>query len=86
LNIMKTTIDLFRLNHAHEAGVIYASMLQPGLIFLGAGPAAEAAGYIKNTPEYRMFLAGALDLMQKWIIRTDAQNRLVEVTRPGTDH
>jgi hypothetical protein len=75
------TISVFQLNAAHEDGIRYANSLMPGLVFLGAGPAAEAKGYTRGTPTYRMFLAGALDLMERWTIRTDGNLKITEVVR-----
>jgi hypothetical protein len=70
-----------RLRVAYELGEFYANNLMPGLIFLGAGPAAEAKGFEKDTPEYRMFLCGALEKLERMRVICDQQNRIVEVQR-----
>lgn len=69
--------DLLR---AHAAGERYANTLKPGVIFLGAGPAA-ASHYPTGTPEYRMFLGAALDLMDSMRIHTDANHTITRVAR-----
>ena len=69
----------FRLKLALELGEQYARNLGPGLIFLGVGPAAELKGYERNTPECRMFMHGALEVIDQLSIVIDEENRIVSV-------
>lgn len=72
-------IDALKLMHAHEMGAMYARNLMPGLVFLGAGPAAQAKGYERGTPEYSMFIGAALDILEHKRIVTDKHNKIVSV-------
>lgn len=68
-----------RLIHAGEMGAMYARNLMPGLVFLGAGPAAEARGFKRDTPEYRMYVHFALDILARKRITTNERNIIVSL-------
>jgi hypothetical protein len=68
-----------QLKRAHDDGERYALDLRPGVVFEGAGPAAVSRGYTRGTPEYRMFIGAALDVLEDQHIRTDDQHVIVYI-------
>lgn len=63
---------VLKLQEAADAGTQWAKNLKPGDEFLGASPAAIAAGYESGTPAYRLFLYFALDVLEKRDVITSA--------------
>lgn len=72
-----------KLIAAHEDGERYARNLMPGLVFKGAGPAAMVKGYERSTPEYRMFLGAALDVLETRNIITDENHIIISIDEKG---
>lgn len=71
--------------NAYEAGKNDAQAIKLGDIFLGAMPAAEAAGYTdRESGTYRCYLAGYLDLIATQYPRgivCDGENKIVRFQR-----
>jgi len=67
------------LIQAMEAGKEWALGLKVGDICFGCSPAAEAAGYARNTAEGRLFIGEAYDVLARRDIRTDAQGRITSI-------
>lgn len=75
---MTLTDQVNSLRYAHDLGTVYASQLQAGDIFQGAGPAAQERGFARDTPEYRLFVFAALDVFENKSIYT-VDGRITEV-------
>jgi len=61
---MTTTTKIDSLKVAFDAGENWAKSLKVGDLFVGASPAATAAGYPTNTAEHRLFVHAALDALE----------------------
>lgn len=71
-------LDLDRLKAAQDAGRSWALGLKKGQRYLGASPAATGQGYVSNTPEHRLFIDSALDVLMAARIITDTEGIMVE--------
>ena len=73
---------------AYDKGKRTALGLKPGVVFLGAMPAATAAGHDLNEAPGRLFVQGyldALDLRAPSVeVVTDAKNRIVRIGGEAT--
>lgn len=61
-----------------EEGINWASDLAPGDTFLGADRAAEAAGHAKGSLGYRLFIAGALEILDYRNIYLHPETGIIE--------
>jgi hypothetical protein len=66
---------------AMKDGKAWALGLKVGDICFGCAPAAEAAGYARNSAEGRLFIAEAYDVLVRCDIRTDDQGRITGIKR-----
>lgn len=73
------TDQLNSFRYAHDLGIAYASQLQAGDVFHGAGIAAQTQGFSRDTPEYRLFVGAALDVFERKSIYIDRNGRITEV-------
>jgi hypothetical protein len=64
---------------AMKAGENWAIGLTVGSICFGCGPAAEAAGYDRNSAEGRLFISEAYDVLERCDIRTDDKGRITSI-------
>jgi hypothetical protein len=74
-----TDTQLQAIVEAHEAGTAWAHALKVGDVFLGASPAAVAAGYSDSAKS--AFTHAAVDVLEKHTIVTDADSKLVTYQR-----
>lgn len=64
---------------AHNDGIEWAKTLRVGQPFMGASPQAAAHGYLKNSPEHKMFVYGALEVLDTLLIHTDDEGRITKL-------
>ena len=69
-----------KLAHAAARGERWARSLKPGDAFIGCVPEAIERGYQRNTPECRLFVLAALEVLNTVAIYTSLENDAI-ITR-----
>lgn len=77
---MISDAELRSIVQASDAGQAAADTLKVGDVFMDAGPAADAAGFVAFSPAWRLFVDSYLACLPARVI-TDRDGRITQLVR-----